>query len=75
MADKNHMLMRRKERKEKKEITKDVKEVKNEGEKAVDNEEVPSAEAAPTNGAVANGGNGNFQVEPMELPPFEIITG
>ncbi|XP_044030654.1 C-_U-editing enzyme APOBEC-2a [Siniperca chuatsi] len=77
MADKSRMLMRRKERKGKEspEMTKDVKEVKNEGERAVDNGEVPSAEAAATNGAVANGQNGDFQVEPMELPPFEIIAG
>lgn len=77
MADKSRMLMKKKERKEKEasETTKDVKEVKNEGEKAVDNGEVPSAEAAATNGAVANGENGDFQVEPMELPPFEIIAG
>lgn len=69
--------MRRKERKEKEsaEMTKDVKEVKNEGERAVDNGEVPSAEAAATNGPVANNQNGDFQVEPMELPPFEIIAG
>lgn len=56
-------------------MTKDVKEVKNEGERAVDNREVPSAEAAATNGAVANDQNGDFRIEPMELPPFEIIAG
>ncbi|XP_070759423.1 C-_U-editing enzyme APOBEC-2a [Enoplosus armatus] len=77
MADKSRTLMRRKERKEKEsaEMTKDVKEVKNEGERAVDNGAVLSAEAAATNGAVANNQNGDFQVEPMELPPFEIIAG
>lgn len=70
MADKSRTPMRRKERKEKEsaEMTKDSKEVKNEGASAVDN-------GADTNGAVANGQNGEFQVEPMELPPFEIIAG
>ncbi|XP_040889121.1 C-_U-editing enzyme APOBEC-2-like [Toxotes jaculatrix] len=77
MADKSRMVMRRKERKDKEatEMTKDVKEEKNNGEKTENNGEVPSAEAAATSGAVANGQNGDFQVEPMELPPFEIITG
>ncbi|KAL7408017.1 hypothetical protein ABVT39_016888 [Epinephelus coioides] len=80
MAEKIRMLTRRKERRENEsaEMSKDVKEVKNEGqqgEQAVDNGEVPSAEAAATNGAVANSPNGDFQVEPMELPPFEIISG
>lgn len=77
MADKSHMLMRRKERKEKEaaEMTKDVKEVKNDGKRAVDNGEVPSAEVVATNGTVANGQNGDFQLEPVELPPFEIIAG
>ncbi|XP_054473673.1 C-_U-editing enzyme APOBEC-2a [Anoplopoma fimbria] len=77
MADKGRSLMRRKERKEEvsAESTKDVQKMKNEGERAVDNGEVPSAEAAASNGAVASSQNGDSQVEPMELPPFEIIQG
>lgn len=76
MADKSRTPMRRKERKgkESSEMTKDAKEVKTEGERAVDNGEVP-AEAAASSGAGANDQNGDFQVEPMELPPFEIIAG
>lgn len=76
MADNGNSLMRRKERKEKEstEMTEDVKEVKKEGQRTVDNGEVSSAEAV-NNGAVAISQNGDFQVEPMELPPFEIITG
>ncbi|XP_026163381.1 probable C-_U-editing enzyme APOBEC-2 [Mastacembelus armatus] len=72
MAETSHVATRRKERKDKEaaELTKDVKEVKNEGEKAADN-----SEEAPTNGVEANGQNGEFQVEPIELPPFEIIVG
>ena len=68
--------MRRKEKKEKEspEMFKDVKEVKTEGEQAVGNGQSPSAEAA-ANGAAANEENGDWQVEPMELPPFEIIAG
>ncbi|XP_022601228.1 C-_U-editing enzyme APOBEC-2-like [Seriola dumerili] len=77
MADKSHLLMRRKERKDKEaaEVTKAVKEVKKEGEETENNGEVPSTEAGATGGAVANGQNGDFLVELMELPPFEIITG
>lgn len=76
MADKSR-TQRRKDRGEKEsaEMTKDIKEVKKEGDRPVDNGEVPSAEASVSNGAVANGQNGDFQVEPMELPPFEIIAG
>uniref|UniRef100_A0A3P8RY68 Apolipoprotein B mRNA editing enzyme, catalytic polypeptide-like 2a n=1 Tax=Amphiprion percula TaxID=161767 RepID=A0A3P8RY68_AMPPE len=70
MAERSRLQMRRKE-KEAAEVTKDVKEVKNEGEKAVEHGETSSAEASATNGAQ----NGDLQVEPMELPPFEIITG
>ncbi|XP_051271008.1 C-_U-editing enzyme APOBEC-2a [Dicentrarchus labrax] len=77
MADKSRTPMRRKERKEKEsaEMTKDVKKAKNEGEMEVDSGELPSAEVTVTNGSVANGENGDLQVEPMELPPFEIIAG
>ncbi|XP_029288534.1 C-_U-editing enzyme APOBEC-2a [Cottoperca gobio] len=77
MADKSRTPMRKKERKEKEstEMSKDVKDVKNEGEQAVDNGEVPSAEAAAANGAVGDDQNGEFQVEALELPPFEIIEG
>ncbi|XP_008278669.1 probable C-_U-editing enzyme APOBEC-2 [Stegastes partitus] len=70
MAEKSRTQMKRKE-KETTEVTMDVKEVKNEGEKAVEHDKSPSAEAAATNGDQ----NGDFQVEPMELPPFETITG
>ncbi|XP_062272520.1 C-_U-editing enzyme APOBEC-2a [Scomber scombrus] len=77
MADRKCMVMRRKERKEKEaaKVTKDVKEVKNEGDKAMDNGEIPSAGAAATNCAADNIQNGDLQVEPVELPPFEIIAG
>lgn len=69
MADKSRTVLRRKERKDKEaeEVSKDVKEVKTEGDRAGDT----AAGAA----AVANGHNGDPQVEPMELPPFEIIAG
>ncbi|XP_058487754.1 C-_U-editing enzyme APOBEC-2a [Solea solea] len=75
MADKGHSQTRRKERKdpEAAERTKGVKE--NELEKKDNNGEIPPAEAAANGGAVANGENGEFKVEPMELPPFEIIKG
>lgn len=67
--------MRRKEKKEKKdsEPTAIKKEVKNGGNN--DEADVSAAEAVPPNDASQNGQNGDFQVEPMELPPFEIITG
>ncbi|XP_028263079.1 C-_U-editing enzyme APOBEC-2a [Parambassis ranga] len=74
MADRSCMLTKRKE-KEAAEATKNAKEAKSEAEKAVDDGEAPSAEAAAVNGAVASGQNGEVQVEPMELPPFEIISG
>lgn len=66
MADKSRASVRRKERKEVSEPTPEVKEVKAEGAKA---------EAEASGEAVTNGENGECQVEPMELPPFEIITG
>ena len=67
MADKCRVLMKRKQ-KEAEEVT---EEMKNEEDKAGDN-----GEAAPaTSGTVANGQNDDFQVEPIEPPPFEIITG
>ncbi|XP_065811381.1 C-_U-editing enzyme APOBEC-2a [Labrus bergylta] len=66
MADKSRSVTKRKERKEK-ESAEVVKEVRNEGDK--DGGEV-SSEAATSNGE-----NGELQVEPMELPPFEIIAG
>ncbi|XP_029989399.1 C-_U-editing enzyme APOBEC-2a [Sphaeramia orbicularis] len=71
MADRSRASVRRKERKEKEvaEPTPDVKEVKAEGAKA------GNAEAEAADEAVTNGQNGDYQVEPMELPPFEIITG
>lgn len=74
MADRSSMLTKRKE-KEAVEATKHTKEAKSEAEKAVADGEAPSAEAAAVNGAVASGQNGDVLVEPMELPPFEIISG
>nr|XP_020455557.1 C->U-editing enzyme APOBEC-2-like [Monopterus albus] len=71
MADKSHAPMRKKEKKdEAADMTKDGKEVKSEGQKTEDN-----GEAAANNGTAANDQNGDFEVEPMELPPFEIIAG
>lgn len=72
MADKGRSVMRRKEKKEN-ESADLTKEVKNGGKK--DHAEASSAEAVASNGADQNSQNGDFQVEPMELPPFEIITG
>ncbi|XP_060897336.1 C-_U-editing enzyme APOBEC-2a [Labrus mixtus] len=66
MSDKSRSVTKRKEKKEK-ESAEVVKEVRNEGDK--DGGEV-SSEAATSNGE-----NGELQVEPMELPPFEIIAG
>jgi len=68
MADKCRVLMKRKQ-KEAEEVT---EEMKNEEDKAGDNGE---AAAPATSGTVANGQNDDFQVEPIEPPPFEIITG
>lgn len=64
--------MRRKEKKDT-EPTEIKKEVKNGGN--TDEADASAAEAVAPNGAGQNGRNGDFQVEPMELPPFEIITG
>ncbi|KAM9860243.1 C-_U-editing enzyme APOBEC-2a [Aulostomus maculatus] len=77
MADRSRMLARRKERKEKEaaEVPKEVKDVKHEGEKPVDNGVPPPAEAGASNDAAATAENGDLQLEPMELPPFEIIAG
>lgn len=63
--------MRRKEKKDN-EPTK-ITEVKNGGNK--DGADASAAEAVAPDDAGQNGRNGDFQVEPMELPPFEIITG
>lgn len=72
MADKSRLSLRRREKKEKEEseakTVKEVKEVKEEVQKPVENGDAPKE-----NGAEAQ--NGEPQVEPMELPPFEIITG
>lgn len=62
MADKKRALPKRKERTE---------EVKDDGQKPEENGEVSSGSAA----AVENSENGTLQFEPMELPPFEVITG
>nr|XP_057937568.1 C->U-editing enzyme APOBEC-2a [Doryrhamphus excisus] len=72
MADRSH-TQRRKDRQEKeaKEKTKDGTKVKNEGEHAQDNGEVPSS----ANNATADAQDEDLQLEPMELPPFEIAAG
>lgn len=70
MAEKSRATMRRKDRKSE-QVTEDLKETKEEEEKTGNNGEAASS----TNGAAADAPNGEFQVEPMELPPFEIITG
>ncbi|XP_072239126.1 C-_U-editing enzyme APOBEC-2a [Leuresthes tenuis] len=67
MADKGRVLMKRKQ----KEAEEETEEMNKEGDKAGDNGEASPA----TNGTVANGQNDDFQVEPIEPPPFEIITG
>uniref|UniRef100_UPI0037E96BCE C->U-editing enzyme APOBEC-2a n=1 Tax=Semicossyphus pulcher TaxID=241346 RepID=UPI0037E96BCE len=69
MADKSRSVTKKKEKKEKEsaEVMKEAKEVKNEAKKE---KEEGSSEAA-----VSNGENGEVQVEPIELPPFEIIAG
>ncbi|XP_011611927.1 C-_U-editing enzyme APOBEC-2a [Takifugu rubripes] len=72
MADKGRPVMRRKEKKNN-EPTEIKKEVKNGGNN--DEADASAAEAVAPNDAGQNGRNGDFQVEPMELPPFEIITG
>lgn len=72
MADKGRPVMRRKEKKDN-ETTEIKKEVKNGGNN--DEADASAAEAVAPNVAGQNGQNGDFQVEPMELPPFEIITG
>ncbi|XP_076013014.1 C-_U-editing enzyme APOBEC-2a [Genypterus blacodes] len=79
MADRNRVLAKTKDRNEKdaagktmdpKELKKEEKS-KDEGKMEVNNGE----EAQVINGARATSQNGEMQVEPMELPPFEIITG
>ncbi|XP_068170504.1 C-_U-editing enzyme APOBEC-2a [Antennarius striatus] len=70
MADKSHSLTRKKERTEAVEENKDAKQVRNEG--------TNTGGEAPADGAdgAADGAQGaDFPVEPMELPPFEIIVG
>lgn len=71
MAEKN-LSMKRRERKEREaaEVNKDMKEVKKEEETGVD-----GAEAASADSSAAPEQNGDFQLEVMELPPFEIIAG
>ncbi|KAF6718273.1 putative C-_U-editing enzyme APOBEC-2 [Oryzias melastigma] len=64
MADKKRTPPKRKERTE---------EVRDDGQKPEENGEVPSDSAAAA--AVENSENGTLQYEPMELPPFEVITG
>lgn len=76
MADRSRML-RRKERPEKEPAanTGDGREEKNPGENAQRNGGGPSTEPLATDDGTAPGKNGDPQVEPMELPPFEIIAG
>ncbi|XP_057702215.1 C-_U-editing enzyme APOBEC-2a [Corythoichthys intestinalis] len=76
MADRSR-IQRKTDRqaKEAGEKTKDGKEVKNEGENVHDNGEGPSSELLSANDVTANDENGDLEVEPMELPPFEIIAG
>ena len=72
-------------RKEKKEVVAVKKEPKKEGKAPAAGEKTPAnAPATPeanggadngTAAPAANGENGEQQVEAMELPPFEIITG
>lgn len=85
----NRLSVRKKEKKEGVEVRKEQKKEEKApaaGEKMKVKEPAPVAEGAngvpdseaQANGAAApeaNGENGEFQVEPMELPPFEIITG
>ncbi|XP_005950468.1 C-_U-editing enzyme APOBEC-2a [Haplochromis burtoni] len=72
MDEKCQTLVKRRQKEENEvaEIAKDAKEKKNKEQETVDNREVASAEAATTSCHT-----GDFQLEPMELPPFEIITG
>lgn len=72
MADRKSTQPRRKEKKEVAEGTKDRKE-----ESAMLDEATPADGEQPVgNGDTGeNAANGDVQVEPMELPPFEIITG
>lgn len=60
--------MRRKEKKE-------PAEGKKEGKHGGNKDEAPSSGAGAPNAADQNGPHGDSQVEPMELPPFEIVTG
>ncbi|KAM8914057.1 C-_U-editing enzyme APOBEC-2a [Spinachia spinachia] len=53
----------------------DVQKIMNEGANAQDNAEVPLSEVEASNSTVAGSGKADFQVEPMELPAFEIIKG
>ncbi|XP_037107113.1 C-_U-editing enzyme APOBEC-2-like [Syngnathus acus] len=76
MADRSRMPRRKdKQEKEAGEKTKNGKEVNQDGENAQHHGGGPSSESLPTNDATTNGKNGELQVEPMELPPFEIIAG
>ncbi|XP_041639450.1 C-_U-editing enzyme APOBEC-2a [Cheilinus undulatus] len=72
MADKSHSG-RRKERKEK-ESAEVTKETKNQGEKEKGEKERGEKEKGDE-AAKESEQNGEPQVEPMELPPFEIIAG
>lgn len=71
MADKGRTAMKRREKDN--EPTEIKKEDRNGGNN--DEADTSAGEAVDPNGAGQNGQNGDFQVEPMELPPFEIITG
>ncbi|KAJ3602564.1 hypothetical protein NHX12_030316 [Muraenolepis orangiensis] len=72
MADRKSAQPRRKEKKEVAEVTKDKKE------EARQEEGGPPGEGDQPVGNGETGAdavNGDEHVEPMELPPFEIITG
>ncbi|XP_077582344.1 putative C-_U-editing enzyme APOBEC-2 isoform X1 [Stigmatopora nigra] len=74
MADR---IQRRKDKQEKEsaEKTRNGKELKNERENVQENGGGTSTEQVSTNDVTANDENGDLQVEPIELPPFEIIAG
>ncbi|KAL6111348.1 apobec2 [Pungitius sinensis] len=72
MAEKRCSLTRGKRKEDlSTETTMDVQKIKNEG----GNADVPLSEVEASNAAVAGSEKADFQVEPMELPAFEIIKG
>ncbi|XP_028303170.1 C-_U-editing enzyme APOBEC-2a [Gouania willdenowi] len=76
MADKSRAQMRKKVRSEK--DAKESTEVKNEAGSSKENGDVQTAESASAADANANGAAAKpncEELEPMEVPPFETITG